>query len=431
MTEQTEKLLNGRRFKIFDNLKNRLVKHEKDFSTFEFRRVIDFQNDDGEIQKAVRVVANGNSKNGAVTFVPMKSLSFEKFSFPFGNNTKIREALKLQVMPYSAAGDVEIFPVVISKTGRNSEGLVWYVAPDELNIPGSLSEHSNNKIWPAPLGFVSQLKDYEGNGVTLWADEENLNSILWQNYIPVLSRWRKNSTAESLTRELEWYDSYCTAQSLQRGGTFEIIFASKDESLRTNFEYLDFGEIVNESVKLCPWISDVNLSRSALEGAMGLEKNLGFLTKAACWILAMGVIMLGAEIFSWQNTLNQTQSLRSRSERYYREIFDPEHTGRIANPVTLAREKINEAKGTGGSVHGLEEVLADFGEVFGDENLKNVTVDTVRYNSEGFDCTGSAQDMTTILNFRKAWESKATLAQLDNTQSVSGVGYRFDLRVRW
>ena len=141
--------------------------------------------------------------------------------------------------------------------------------------------------------------------------------------------------------------------------------------------------------------------------------------------------MLGAEIFSWQNTLNQTQSLRSRSERYYREIFDPEHTGRIANPVTLAREKINEAKGTGGSVHGLEEVLADFGEVFGDENLKNVTVDTVRYNSEGFDCTGSAQDMTTILNFRKAWESKATLAQLDNTQSVSGVGYRFDLRVRW
>ena len=430
MTEPIEKLLSGRRFKILENLRNKLVKHEKDFTTFEFRRVIDFQNDEGEIQKAVRVVANGNTKSGAITFIPMKSLSFEKFAFPFSNSTKIREALKLQVMPYSAAGNVEIFPVITSRNGRNSEGLVWYVAPEELNIPGSVLE-SNNKIWPAPLGFVSQLKDFNGNGITLWADEENLSSILWQNYNPVLSRWRKNSNSESLKHELEWYDGYCSSQNLERGGTFQVIFASKDESLRTNSEYLDFGDIINESVKLCPWISDVNLSRSALEGAMGLEKNLSFLTEAACWILAIGVIMLGAEIFSWQNTLTQTQNLRSRSERYYREVFDPQHTGRISNPVTLAREKISEAKGTGGTVHGLEEVLADFGDVFSDESLKNVTVDTVRYNSEGFDCTGSAQDMTTILNFRKAWESKAALAQLDNTQNVSGVGYRFDLRVRW
>lgn len=39
--------------------------------------------------------------------------------------------------------------------------------------------------------------------------------------------------------------------------------------------------------------------------------------------------------------------------------------------------------------------------------------------------------MSTVLTFRKAWEGRAALSQLDNTQSVPGLGYRFDLRVRW
>ena len=39
--------------------------------------------------------------------------------------------------------------------------------------------------------------------------------------------------------------------------------------------------------------------------------------------------------------------------------------------------------------------------------------------------------MTTILNFRKAWSDYASAVQVDNTQFVAGIGYRFDLRVRW
>ena len=61
----------------------------------------------------------------------------------------------------------------------------------------------------------------------------------------------------------------------------------------------------------------------------------------------------------------------------------------------------------------------------------NITIDIVRYSNEGMDCTGVAPDMSTILNFRKLWEGKVNLVQLDNTQFVAGVGYRFDLRLRW
>ena len=77
----------------------------------------------------------------------------------------------------------------------------------------------------------------------------------------------------------------------------------------------------------------------------------------------------------------------------------------------------------------MDEVLADLGEVFG--QVSGINIDTIRYNADGIDCGGVAPDMTTALNFRKAWEDKANLVQVDNTQFVSGIGYRFDLRVRW
>ena len=89
-----------------------------DYSGSEFRRVIEVKqsvlNEETGIEetvkrRAVRIVTEGTGK-GVVTLVPMRSLSLEDFDFPFQNTTKIRDALKLQVMPFTAAGELEIFP---------------------------------------------------------------------------------------------------------------------------------------------------------------------------------------------------------------------------------------------------------------------------------------------------------------------------------
>ena len=141
-----------------------------DFENVVFRRVI------GE---EVRSVGSGRR---AVTLVPMRSLSLDAFSFPFSNAAKVREALRLQVLPYAAAGAVEIFPVILERAGRGASGVVWYVSPEEL---ASLPEEAAGMVWPAPLPLASRV---EGTGVTLWADEENLCSLLWQGYKPVLNR---------------------------------------------------------------------------------------------------------------------------------------------------------------------------------------------------------------------------------------------------
>ena len=396
-----------------------------DYSTAEYRRVIEVMQtvadeetgiEETVKRRAVRIITEGTGKN-TVTLVPMKSLSLEDFDFPFQNTTKIRDALKLQVMPFTAAGELEIFPVTLSKYGRSSSGIVWYVSPEELDVPDV-----SGKIWPSPLPLISGLSDYNGNGVTMWLDEENVASILWQSNRPIMYRWKKYSQ-DAESRELSWYDAYCASRELERGGNFVMNAANGDYSGE------DFPEIVSESVKICPWISDVNLSRTVLEGARDLERTLKLLTKVSIWLIVIGAIVLGAELVKFLHVDSQVQKVRARSERYYRETFDPTRTGRIANPVNLARDRIASLTGKSEEGHPLDEVLADLGEVFG--QVSGITIDTIRYNADGIDCVGVAPDMTTALNFRKAWEDKANLVQVDNTQFVSGIGYRFDLRVRW
>ncbi|MBR2207382.1 MAG: hypothetical protein IJ859_01080 [Synergistaceae bacterium] len=410
-------------------------KKGENFENTEFRRIFDKTDvihdhetgaEEKITRKILRVISSSiSTRKNFVTLVPMKSLSMEEFTFPFANNTKIREALKLQVMPFSAAGDIEIFPVVTSKAGRGVNGLVWYVTPDELNIPAV--QGGNNKVWPAPLPFISKLQDKGGSGVTMWLDEKNISSILWQNNKPVLSRWRKVSDNTSHEKELEWYDNYCKSSGLERGGNF-ILNAGGDYDDEPDEEFV---EMISESVKICPWISNVNLSRTAIEDERDLARTVGLLTVAACWLLAIGTITLGASFLYLIQTDKEAQAVRTRSENFYIENFDPEHTGRISNPVTLARNKISEVTGSGGDGHPFEEILADMGEIFANNNDLKINLDTIRYNGEGVDCTGSAPDMTTILNFRRAWNDYASTVQVDNTQFVSGIGYRFDLRVRW
>ena len=403
------------------------VTHHRDYGNAEFMRVIEEEitqrNEMGVEEKfkqrTLKLVKSGNEKN-IITLSPMKSLSLEDFEYPFQNTAKIRDALRLQVMPYSAAGDVEIFPVMLKKSGRNSSGIVWYVSPDELDI----SSKNAGKIWPSPLPFVSGLKDYGGNGATIWVDEENICALLWQSYHPIMYRWRK-FTPGGEAQLTSWLDRYCEVRGLVRGGDFVVKASGGYEADE------DFSDIVSESVNLCSWIADVNLSRKVLEGARDLERTVRISAKIALWLVISGAIFLASEFIDYHQTHSQVLSFRERSEKFYRETFDPERTGRISNPVTLARDKIASLTGKGEEGHPLDDVLADLGDIFGDFAGSNMTIDIIRYNSDGIDFTGTAPDMTTVLNFRRSWEDKANLVQVDNTQFVSGIGYRFDIRIRW
>ena len=392
-----------------------MLKGTSDFETIDLHRVAA-----GALRRVSSAPPSRRVRRAAL-LVPMRSLSVSAFAFPFGSVMRVREALWLQSLPFlscAPAGGMELFPTVLERTPRSSSGVVWYASSAELDFPEPAALPS--LVWPAPLPLVSRIG---GTGVTVWADEENLCSLLWREGRPELCRWRARSggSAES---ELAWYDRYCRAQDQERGESF-VLDATNPASLE------ELSGIVRESLARYPWIGTVNLSRTALEGAVGLERSVRLLTRAAGWALVLGTLVLTGNLLKWQQARSGVEATRARSEALYREVFDAERTGRIANPVTLARDRIAELRGSDAEGRGLEDALGELGTVFTENPSMDVTLDVLRYNAEGLDCTGSAPDMSTVLAFRKAWEGRAALSRLDNTQSVPGLGYRFDLRVRW
>ena len=414
---------------LSENISTKSSKHVM-YQNAEYRRVIDVK-DGGEHlpARALRLMregtGSGRGKNLSVTLVPMRSLSLEDYTFPFGDTGKIRDALRLQVMPFSAAGESEIFPVTLRRNGRNSDGIVWYVSPEELSPLSSGTVNANAKFWPAPLAFISGLEDYDGNGVTVWSDEENICSLMWQSYKPVIYRWRKRSDKESIKRELKLFDVMSEQRGYDRGGSYIYDVLSEDVDVS------EIADIVTESVRICSWLNGVNLSRSELEGARDLERTVGMLTSGALGMLICGVLILGGGFIFLRNTEAETTHLTERSEAYYRSTFEPERKGRISNPVRLARERTAEVTGKSTDEHGISEVLGELGEIFGTLKEDGTSIEILRYNADGIDCTGTAKDMTAVLNFRNAWEGRAGLVQVDNTQLVAGIGYRFDIRIRW
>jgi hypothetical protein len=296
-----------------------------------------------------------------------------------------------------------------------------------------------NRVWPAPLPLVSQV---EGEGVTLWLDEENICSMLWRGGVPVLYRWKsrkrraqtqgsqiqepqaQGSRQASEESELAWYEAYCKSKEEEVGASFAL-----DVTRGSNNPGLP--EIVKKSLTLYPWIGEVNLSRSALDSALGLERTVNSLSRVASWLLVMGLFVLGGNALRYYETQRSVNALRDRSSELYRSTFDPSRTGRIPDPLNLALARVAELRGGSSEGRLINEMFTDLGAIFEQDPSIDVTLDFARYNLEGVDYTGSAPNMEAAQDFWRAWLERASTAQLGNVQNAPGVGYRFDLSVKW
>ena len=355
-----------------------------------------------------------------VSMAPLKSVAISPFSFPFNNVLRIREALKLQTLPYAAAGDMELFPSLLEKAPRSSSGIAWFVPAGELeNVKAPLAQ-VENKVWPAPLPLVSQV---QGDGVTLWLDETNICSMLWRSGVPILYRWkaRAKTTPEA---ERAWFEAYCKSKEEEPGGFFVL-----DATLPSDLARLP--QIVKESLERHPWIGDMNLSRSAFDSALVLERAVRSGASAASWLLILGLLALAGNGMRYYQARRSIDEFRDRSSNLYREAFDPARTGRIPDPLGLARSKIAEFKGGTTDGRQINDVFSDLGSIFTENPSMDVTLDSMRYNANGVDYTGSAPDMGTAQSLQRFWLEKAASAQLGNLQSAPGIGFRFDLNIKW
>jgi hypothetical protein len=360
-----------------------------------------------------------------VLMTPLKSVAVSSFSFPFSNVLRIREALKLQTLPYAAAGGMELFPSIVNKTPRSSGGVVWFVPSGELEAVTSLSSpletgRVETGVWPAPLPLVSRIR---GEGVVFWLDKNNVSSMLWRGGLPVLCRWKARGRT-TLDAELDWFRSYCKSREEELGECF-VLNAEEPSELAA------LPEIVRESLELYPWLGEVNLSQRALDSAVVVERTVHLLSRAVFWILLMGLLVLAGNGLRYYEARRSIDEIRDRSSELYRSAFDPSRTGRISDPLGLARSKVEELRGGVSEGHPLNEVFADLGSIFEQNPSMDVTLDVIRYNVDGVMYSGSAPDREKIQEFWSAWAARADNVPYPSINTAPGVGYRFDMNVRW
>ncbi|MCL1941865.1 MAG: hypothetical protein FWG09_07965 [Synergistaceae bacterium] len=349
--------------------------------------------------------------------VPFRMLSVSGFKFPFSNPVKIREAIKLQTVSYSGGNSIQIFPVTVNKNSMETSGFSFFIPDNELIELEEITGNTSSPIFPAPLSLASSVS---GNGITVWTDEKNICSVIWRSGIPELYRWRakKESALES---EISWLKKYCESKEIEEKNDVYIFDAEKDLG--------NLHSIIRESFAAFPWLRDINLSRGAINSVMLLERFVRFASKAAVWLAVLGAVFAFGGWMNYSMLSKALDDTRSNSEKLYRDVFDKD--GRIVDPVSQARGRINALLGSGSSGKTLSDFLSDLG-VPWQINPISITIDFMRYNSEGgADLSGSAADMATIQSFRTALADMGGSVQLGDVSQIPGGGFRFNLGIKW
>lgn len=353
----------------------------------------------------------------SVYLVPFKMLSVSNFKFPFSSVARIREALRIQTVSYSSTDTIQIFPITTVKTSKEASGFTCFLPDAEIAAVESLVGGSRAQpiLIPAPFVLASAVS---GNGGTIWGDEENICSVIWTNGTPELYRWKARKS-QGLEGEAEWLRKYCEAKERSECEIYTFDTASDYEKL---------PEIIKKSFTDVAWLKDVNLSRSAINSAMIIEKFAKGIARAAMWLMIVGAIFTGGSWLKYESSMRSVTEFREKSERLYRDVFGSE--GRIVDPVSQARARINTLRGSNSGGKTIAAVLSDLSVPMKNASM-DITLDSLRFNTDGADLTGSALDMATIQSFRSSLIDLGGLVQLGDVQQVPGGGFRFNFTLRW
>jgi hypothetical protein len=354
-------------------------------------------------------------------------LSVSGFKYPFSNPVRIREAIKLQTVSYSGGNSIQIFPVPVNKTSKEASGFSFFLPDSELTELEKITEIASSPIFPAALSLASSV---DGNGITVWMDEKNICSVIWRSGVPELYRWHANNES-ALAAEISWLKKYCENKEIKNEENKE-----NEESEEKNDVFIFDAEndseslhsIMKQSFSSFPWLREINLSRSAINSVMILERFVRYTSKAAVWLAVFGSLFT---VGAWMNHSSVTKALadtRVNAEKLYRDVFDRD--GRIVDPVSQARGRIDALKGSGTTGRALSSVLSDLGVPWQTKSIK-ITIDLMSYSPDNVSISGTATDMGEVQSLRASLSEIGGNVTLGEFSNVPGSGWRFNLRVNW
>jgi hypothetical protein len=195
------------------------------------------------------------------------------------------------------------------------------------------------------------------------------------------------------------------------------------------------GEYPNElcisldrTMKAFPRYSQINVSRKIMDSFLLTERITGLTGRLLIWLLVCGLIFTGGAFIRYRSHGWKLEALQNRSFEIYRKVFDP--TGKIIDPLSQARARIADIAGNDKGLS-LESVLSRIGEVWSDLEKGEVLLNTLRYNTDYVDMSGTASEMISVQKLQKSLDTEKIQSRIGDIQQIPGGGIRFNMTLRW
>ncbi|HQF91345.1 MAG TPA: type II secretion system protein GspL [Synergistaceae bacterium] len=351
-----------------------------------------------------------------VLLYPFRTLSVHPFSYPFGNLSRIREALALQYRSLLLGGQgVEVLPTVWRREGKGASGVAWFWSREELAfLEGRRGPRLT--VWPLPLALASQM---EGDGAALWVDGGAVSSLAWRQGIPFLARW-KTLGPQGLEGEKAWFR--------QMGGE---AFSFVEETLdpRTPQEALRrLGAAADATWKAFPLLHEVDLSSGGVDALVAWDQALLSLRGPLGALLVGGLLFSGVQGGELWSALHRQEDLQARAAEAYAQVFG----GTPTDPLSQARARLAEARGENRQARGasLGDVIRFVGETLSEGGDK-MTLETLRYSASGAQMGGVLPDVGTLAKVKERLKKGELSSRVGDVQQTPDGQVRFTVEVGW
>jgi len=365
-------------------------------------------------------VSASEPSEGALLLFPFKTASIHSFSFPFRSAGDVRNALSLKFRPLlSGEEEVEIVPFFTGRTTAGSEGAALCLWREE--VPGGELDSvlQQNVVWPLPLALAGAVK---GNGVAAYRDDFVSASAVFKNGMPVNLNCRSSAPEDGGLEE-----------EVRRAGALAVAagFDLSPEEVWRSTRAEDLLESAQETVRLYPRLTELNISRHALAASLARERTARLFLKFLGSVVAAGLLMCVIQFSILCGIRSSLDMYAQESASMYREVFGKDE--RVVDALSQAKERLAGLRGRGKSDSDFSSMLSHLGRTWldGDERREDFPLmEQLRYTAEGADITGTAEKMESIQALRGAADSGGFRANLGDIQQIPGGGLRFTLSLR-
>jgi hypothetical protein len=338
----------------------------------------------------------------------------------------VRSALSLRFLPLlSGEETVEVIPWISGSGSGLSEGAAWCVAAPEVPAEESVSL-SGIACWPLPLALASPV---DGEGIAVFRGMGVVASAVFSRGIPLFCRCGSGEEETPASEEGDGMDSevrLCREFALASGHG-ELL-----SSVWTGTSPGELLEAARQTAERFPAFLSVDISRPALEASLARERTARVLRNFSAAVALLGTFFCAVQFSLSLQVRSSLDRLSAEAASLYREIAGG--TERIVDPLSQARGKLAELKGTGGDDSSLSLFLAHLGRAWtGGETGRKPgfpILDQMRYTGGSAELTGTAQTMEAIQALRSAADSGGFRASLGDIQQIPGGGLRFSLSLR-